>query len=186
MTRPDMISVLNFTAGWRTSCVAVAAWCVLAAHAHAQTALTNGAKHSGTIATVRADRHLDVQRRMPARTSRSRLAKSNRPSTSIRGFDCSRRTHGTVVERIRDAGGADQNVTATQTGTYTVLVSAHSGFPSGTGGYVLRWPECREHLQSRPEIKGERSITARTTRARSLSATSTSGRSLPRRATTSR
>lgn len=137
MTRPDMISVLNFRAGWRTSCVAVAAWCVLATHAHAQTALTNGAEHSGTIATAG---QIDTWTFSANAGENITLSIGEvEPTLSfnpwIRLFAPNAaalaNSFGTLAAQIN-------NVTATQTGTYTVLVSAHSGFPSGTGGYVLR------------------------------------------------
>ena len=137
MTRPDMISVLNFRASWRTSCVAVVAWCVFAANAHAQTALTNGAEHPGAIASAG-----QIDTWTFSANAGDNITLSIGEVEPTLNFNPWIRLFAPDATALSNAFGAQaaqiNNITATQTGTYTVLVSAHSGFPSGTGGYASR------------------------------------------------
>ena len=121
------------------ACVLLTAFvvsCLLPSTALAQGAVTNGASHAGNIATsgqidtwtfsANAGDNLTV--------SIGEVAPTVNFNPWIRLFA----PDASPVSNSFGAGAAQiNNVAATQTGTYTVLVSAHSGFPSGTGGYAL-------------------------------------------------
>ena len=105
--------------------------------ARAQGAMTNGANHAGTIAT---SGQIDTWTFSANAGDNLTLAIGEvEPTVNFNAWirlfapDAApvANSFGTLAAQIN-------SVAAPQTGTYTVLVSAHSGFPSGTGGYVLR------------------------------------------------
>jgi hypothetical protein len=130
-------SALIPTAYWRTSCLAVLAWCLLAANAQAQGALTNGAEHAGTIASPG---QVDTWTFSANTGDDLTLLIGEVEPTS--GFNPWIRLFAPDASALANSSGAVaaqiNNLTATQTGTYTVLVSAVFNAPNGTGGYVLR------------------------------------------------
>jgi hypothetical protein len=99
--------------------------------------LTNGAEHAGTIATAG---QIDTWTFTANAGDNINISIGEvEPTVSFNPWIRLFAPDATALANSLGAQAAQINdVTATQTGTYTVLVSAHVNFPSGTGGYVLR------------------------------------------------
>ena len=109
--------------------------CFLPASARAQGAMTNGANHPGTIAT---SGQIDTWTFSASAGDNLTLSIAEvEPTVSFNPWI---RVFAPDASPVANAFGSlaaqINNVVAPQTGTYTVLVSAHSGFPAGTGSYV--------------------------------------------------
>jgi uncharacterized repeat protein (TIGR03803 family) len=98
--------------------------------------LTNGAEHAGNIAAGQIDTWTftaNAGDNITVSIGEVEPTVSFNPWIRLFAPDSS-----ALANSFGSQAAQINQVTATQTGTYTVRVSAHSAFPSGTGGYVLR------------------------------------------------